>query len=746
MKRLFLAIVLLPVFASAQSGWWPGYAKSLGSVTKKLPLQNPAVGQIFKLIHADKGGVLGDEIVASGNVRATYRGYEISADAIRGNRKTQVFRLEGNGKLIGESETVTGNVIVVDFLNETFGFEDGRATLKPDRLEKKTAGDLYVKARSGAGTQADFTTEKGRFTFCDLESPHFELNYDTARILPGRRAELRQVRLEILKKTVLRIPMLVIPLNQNAPKYLPEVGQSVDEGYFVKTRISTPIRGEDYLDTRIDLMSKLGAGLGLEYNYSRPNLNGKLSAYTVTGGTKSRVISAQHQQKLGTGTLNFNTNYQVSDYLTAPGSTLWSTTGLYQLPWSNGTSRFSFTRYSNESSGFSSNNQIVGFADDHSIGGIASRIDVSMSSADSRISGGQPTKSERVDVRYGATATTRSFTAELLYQRSVPVGKSENFYSSSDVTPMLTLRTTAQQLFNAKVATFLPFSLEASVGELVNPSTTDRNKVTRVFIDFGFRRNDRRGDKLTFDWGSRIKQGIYSDDTAQYVLNYDANLNYKFARDSSISVNYGYLRGFGYTPLAIDSTGRNDAFSFDLNYKPSKTVTLSAQTGYDVFQSSVSEVPWQYVWLRSQWNPGNWLKLNASASYDTFNSAWSNLRLDADLRLGTTRLNVGARYDGLRSQWSGFNLLVDGFKTGKVSTNLLLDYNGYTKQFDSQHYQFIYNLHCTEAVFEIIDNQVGFRSGRTFAFFFRIKALPSGSGFGSGTRGQSIGGGYGFGD
>lgn len=749
-RVVLLALAFVPGLASAQSGWWPGFAKSIEKISVKkadgqLPAKNPKIGETFKLIHADKWEGRGDEVAARGHVHATYQGYEIFADAIRGSKTTRVFRLEGGGKLVGESETIVGEVIVIDFKSGNFAFEDGRATLKPDRLEKKTTGDLYIKAEGAAGNEFDFTAEKGRATFCDLDNPHFELNYDTARILPGKRAELRSVGLEILGKTVLKLPMIVVPLNRNAPKYLPEVGQSVDEGYYIKTRISTPVHGEDYIDTRIDLMSKLGAGLGLDYFYTNPNRNGKLSAYTLTGSQKSHVLSAQHQEKVGAGSLALSTNYQQSDYLTAPGSTLWNTNAMYQLPWAGGNSRLTFSQYSNKSAGFRSTNEVLGFADDHTIGGILSRFEASLNTSNSSF-GTESTRSERVDLRYGASADARSFTADLVYQRSVPVGKSENFYSSSDITPMLSLRTSAQQLFSGKNARVVPFSLEASIGELVNPTSTDQNKVTRIFFDLGFRRSEKSGEKLTLDWGSRFKQGLYSDDTAQYILNYDGNLTYNFARDSSFSVNYGYLRGFGYTPLAIDSAGRNDAFAFNLDYKPSRTVTLSAQSGYDVFQSSVSEVPWQYVWLRSQWKPGDWMNLNASASYDTFNTAWSNLRLDSEFVVGSTRLNLGARYDGLRSQWAGFNVLVDGFRLGKVRTNLLLDYNGYTKQMDSQHYQFIYNLHCAEAVFEIIDNQVGFRAGRTFAFYFRIKAVPTNTGFGSGTRGQSIGGGYGFGD
>jgi hypothetical protein len=41
-------------------------------------------------------------------------------------------------------------------------------------------------------------------------------------------------------------------------------------------------------------------------------------------------------------------------------------------------------------------------------------------------------------------------------------------------------------------------------------------------------------------------------------------------------------------------------------------------------------------------------------------------------------------------------------------------------------------------VFEFSDSRVGFRSGRQVGLFLRIKALPGGSPFGQGTRGQSL--------
>ena len=103
MRALGLALLLLcPVAGTCQVGWWPAFSRAAQSRPKRaelqLPAKNPAIGKTFKLIHADTGGLRGDEIVAKGNVRATYEGYEIYTDELQGNRKTQVFRLTGNAR------------------------------------------------------------------------------------------------------------------------------------------------------------------------------------------------------------------------------------------------------------------------------------------------------------------------------------------------------------------------------------------------------------------------------------------------------------------------------------------------------------------------------------------------------------------------------------------------------------------------------------------------------------------------
>jgi hypothetical protein len=214
----------------------------------------------------------------------------------------------------------------------------------------------------------------------------------------------------------------------------------------------------------------------------------------------------------------------------------------------------------------------------------------------------------------------------------------------------------------------------------------------------------------------------------------------------SIGIEYRQLRPFGFSPVSIDQSGRYDALAFDLSSTPAKAVSLSLQSGYDFDFPRVFGSPWRSLWLRGLWNPGPKLKVDVSANYDTVDQRWNNLRLDLLTARSPWETNLGLRYDFANASLAGISARIAGVKFGRTRLDTLLDYNGYTKRFDAQHYQLTYDLHCVEAVLEVIDNAVGFRAGRTIGLYVRIKAFPSGSMFGQGRRGQTIGGGFGFGD
>ncbi len=705
----------------------------------QLPKPNPQASQEFKILGGNLESTDGDTYVLTGAVRAQFKGYDIYADKLAFTRSTQIARLEGNGRLVGEGSEVFGDVVIVDFKNDTFQFEDGKARLSPEMLKGEAKDDVYLTAGSGGGTEANFTIRKGMFTTCDKLIPHSKFTVDSARVRPNKYVELRNARLEVLGHTIFGVPYLVIPLIEDGTRYLPDIGQSPDEGYYIKTRFSTPLPGESYFDTRVDYMTKLGPAFGLDYIYERDGLTGKIKAYTVSGADKFSTISATHQQDLGPGKLMFDANYQSHNYLTAPQSTLINTRAQYVLPWMSGNSRFSWYRVGSDRAGFSSLSQSFSFSDGHAWNkNFNTQLDANLARSESS----SGTDSERFDLRFNSRMDLRTVTADLLYQRSIPVGGTAGFSSSTDRTPMLTLKTDSRRLFGADFGRVWPLQSEFSIGELADPASG--GTLTRMDFNLGLNRTDTKGNS-SLRWSGGFKQGIYSDDTAQYVLDYSLGWSYAFGRRSKLDIGYRNHRAFGFTPLSIDRTGRNDAFSVDLSYQLVPTLLLTARSGYDVLQADRGSVPWQQLWFQSAWNPSKSIVVKTSSTYDTFSQVWSNMRLDATYNVGDMRVGFGTRYDGRRSVWGSSSLLLQGLKFGRTTFSTALDWNGYTERFEAQHYSIIYDLHEAEMVLDFIDNNVGFRSGRQIALFFRLKAFPTRSPFGSGTRGQAIGGGTGIG-
>lgn len=765
MRWTWLCLVPLCAAATAQdlsSGFGQAVktAKAAQTQDQGQPLPPPSrtTGKELKVLSAEDWRVDKNKIYLEGGVHITYEGYDIKADRVEGDTDTQVFYLSGHGHLTGHDADIKGEEIEVDFKRKVFRFRQSSAVLGPEQTGEQVKGNVIVEGDGGLGTSRNIIIKNGGITFCDRPSPHFMLKAGTTEIIPGRRAKLRDVRLQILGKTVLAIPYLVVPLSQNSERYVPEIGQSPDEGLYAKFTFGTPLRGGNYLDHKLDLMQKLGVGLGTDLVYDRSNMSGRLSAYGLIGPVGSSRFLVDHRQNLGAGTLTVGAQYQRSNYQTAPNSTTMNTRAQYVLPWGGGTSRLSYNRNSTETTGYNSVYQSWNFSDSRRFGVTTTQIDLNYNSQ--QFNSQTTSKSDRFDVRFSAQSKLGSLNADLLFQKAVSLGDSSNLYRGSDRTPLLTLKTTSELLFGKRqrapvnpdepktkpkksFTEIYPFNAQFSIGELVDAGTQDT--VTRINFDVDSRRNFWTGSPIQLTLGGRFVQGMYSDDTAQYTLNYDGRLTWKFTKDSSANLSYRRLQSFGYTPLSMDRTGSTDGLSADITHRAGKKFQLSMNTGYDILQGQRGQTPWQTVMFRTEFTPSQSFRARASTSYDTFSKLWSGFQVDTDFSALGASWVAGIRYDGRREQFAGMNFLVQGLKFGKITTSALIDFNGYTKMIESTHLSFAYDLHCTEAVLEITDNKLGFRNGRTIAFYFRIKALPTFSPFGTGRRGQAVGSGGGFG-
>lgn len=686
----------------------------------------------------------GSRIRATGGVHAIYRGYDLFGSELEGDTRENVFTLRGNVKVIGKDAVVTGQTVTVNFNDDSFRAIDGDAQLRPEFVRGRILDDLYVRGGESYGTQREMWGRHCEITTCSLDHPHFHFDSDSANLRPGKRIILRDVRLKVLDRELLRLPYLAVPLDDRSDRYTPEVGQSPDEGYFAKFKIPVALRGNDnLLIARLDYFTKLGSGLGADYFYESRMMQGYLKAYGLVGSRRTFAIDQNHDMRLADGlTFNFSNNYQRANYLTAPeNTTLSSRLALNWLQRGGASTALNFYRTSNESADFRSIFQTLALTDNRTFGRFTrTSLDITFSDNLSSFTGGEGVTRSQLDVRFRGTHDMAKATAELEYQRSIPIGSTTNFFGTPDRTPVLTLKSDAAKLLGRRWADELPAQLEVSIGEYGNPVAGDGpERISRGSLELGVSRPDRAQRRYGLDMDFRYRQGIYSDDTAQYTLGYNAAARYRLGRRTGLNLRYSLLESHGYSPLQFDRYGRTNLASADLSFEPVRRVLIGAQTGYDFIQEELGQTAWQSIGTRLEWTPTDSIQFRALSLYDTFNRAWSNVRLDFAWKAGGTFVAAGARYDGIRHTWGNVNFYVDGFKMGRLKTSALFVYNGYLKQFEARHYSLTYDLHCAEAIFQVIDTPIGFRPGTQFGFFLRLKALPFNTPFGLGRSGQSFG-------
>lgn len=679
----------------------------------------------FKVLKAGEFNREGDTFKASGGVHFQFRDYDVKADAVDGDLATEIFELEGNIHVVGKDLDVKGESGTLRAKEREVAFRNARGSLGPQLIKNGLSDNIYIRG-SGEGSEQQYTLTDSGCTTCSLDHPHWELRARTIQVIPNERLVLRGVGVRILGRTRLSLPYVSLPLDRDLPRYLPEFGQSADEGVFVKTRFGLDTRGTDLLDARVDLLSRLGLGLGTELKYAL----GSAALYGIFGPNQSLVGNIDHRQKVlgAEGTLNLN--YSQRNYLTAPDSTtLSSRAGLQWRPL-----RVNFNRSTSQTGTFRSESQTVSVAAQPRLAGWQMSVDGALQSSLSRSTNSDFRTDRSVfDLRLRGNRSFRSVDADFLYSRSIPISEINNFFNAGDQTPLLTMNSNSGRLLGGKSRWPLTFS----VGELSDP--VRRSPLSRMSFETSAPNQTVKSGRATLNTSGRFRQNLYSDDTAQFLLGYDAGLAYQTTGVDSLRINYRYLRAQGFAPLSGDRTGRSDALSVDFATKLPNDLSLTAGTGYDFLDRSGKVTPWQTLITRVEWNRDPTTSARLFMTYDPVQQVWQSLRFDTRFTgAGDSRFAVGLRYDGTRSRLGSAALLAENVRFGKLTLNALLNYNGFTKRLDSHQYEAIWDMHCSEAILTWQENRTGFRNGRTINFTIRLKAFPFGSNFGTGTRGQSV--------
>ncbi|BCW95777.1 MAG: hypothetical protein WHS44_07515 [Fimbriimonadales bacterium] len=667
------------------------------------------------------------------SITARWREYLLESARFEGRTRDAEYRFFEGVRLTSERLRAQGDSLSLNTRTRRWTLLQGRAELTPAFTENRLSESLHLQGAQIEGEENRIHAELCTATTCGLEHPHFHWSARTLEATPGARAVLREVRLSILGRTVLRLPYVVVPLREGDSSPLPDAGYTEEEGFYLRYALAYLLAQGAVGSARFDLMQKRGLGINLQQQYARGDLNLYLLR-DLRQRADSLTGRWQQAQPLGALQTRWNAEYRRNSYLLFGDNTAWSLRTDWTLPAPSGQTGLSLAESRNRTGAFENINRTLALQDTRRIGRLQSNLSGEYLEFENLFNDtrtGNRQWNLRANLRYGLA---REASLQLDFERFAPVGESSVF-GGLERLPELSL------LASGRALGAPDSQLRLSVGRFAEGFQT---RLTRERYAFEWQGRAGRPPRDTetrpsLAWNYRFRQTFYSDDTAQYLLQSALEQRTPLSARSSISLRWNYLRPYGYSPLGLDRTGVYNLLSGELRLSFGGGWTLGAQTSYDLLALEGGRDPWSLLNLNLEYAPAEWLRGRLQLRYDPNRERWRSLQTDLLWRFGDSQLALAARYDPERARWGSVFLRVDALKWGRSRISFLTQYNGYLNRFESRQALWVYDLHCAELEVRYIDNPFGFRRDTGLQVFVRLKALPSFSRFGFGQLGQPAG-------
>jgi len=732
---LHLLIALMPTFAQ---------------VDESVPTVQPSETASRKVerIDIERFGTL--FLDAQNNLRATdilarWREYTIQAQGVEGNLDRGEYLFKGGVLLEGGGVDAKGEMLRLNVRQRRWQLEGAGADLLPEFLKFQLRGAVRLFGQQLEGEQQEAHLQQGEMTTCLLEHPHYHFSAGRVDVVVDKRLVARDVSLSALGRRLFTIPTLVVPLDRRLSRgTLPQVGQSVEEGYYLKTALGY-LLGDNAGTARIDLMQKKGIGLGIDQQYLLGGAAGLLSLYYLNDrnrGTRSVTAQLRHEQKLLGFDARLTGDLRSGSYLYYADTRASSWQLSLSRAWSGGNLSI-LTRLSQQSS--------AGYVSDTAVNSLrwnqrwGTRASLTFSTDLSRFRSlsGRQVRSQQEQLTTQATLSgdAGKFDWNLSFNRVVPVGGQLGgfYFGGLEKTPELLLSTTDRRLFGRD------FGLQMQLGLGSFRELPQGQPIQRLLFEARWNPSLPAGDSTSLTYSGLFRQVFTSDGTAQYILQGNATWQLRYAQNSRWYMEYRYLRPYGFTPLRTEYTGSINFASSGLEWNASRVFSLRAYTGYDLFARQRGSRPWQPLNLGIQWQPTDMWSLNVQSTLNLNEGQWNYLRAYLRARSEAFSMNFNTVYDPIRRQWANASLWLDTQVFGlPLRVQTYLTYNGYAKRFEGRQLLLTWDLHCWELIVGYIDNPLGFRADREVVLRLRIKAFPEAQRFGVGQFGQLLetGGGW----
>ena len=716
-------------------GWWPALGLLLAAACAAqdaVPLPEPGD---FIQFEADALRVEADNrVTARGNVRAKFRDLTLASERAETNAAGTEATFQGSVALTTAGASVRGEYLRLDLVAREWKLGNARSDLTQEFLKGNAEAPIYVRGASLAGTEEEVIAAMGSVTTCDRPRPHYLLSAREILVFPRERIVARGVSFDVLGRTAAKLASVNIPLNRVGDRsvLLPQVGQTVEEGSYLKLGYNYAASKTNSGLFKLDLMSRKGIGQGLEHNWRYGEARGLASVYRLQDrnlGETTTLGRLSHAQKIGGVSTDLLLDYRGHSYQFAPETTSLRS----ELNLSRSGSRTSTT---------------MSVRDDVITGsGNFSTFDTSLEH-DVRLNGksrvglraeysrfafpGQPTADSvlesRVDYRHSGSRYDWGLVAN---DQSVLTGQSR--FAGIERLPELSFQTDSYRFANRKVFG-TPARLSFAAGRYrEEPTNVETERAVLELRSNTRRRTLGRGLRMDAELGFR--QAFYGDNTAQYVLQADTDVTRSLGGESALRLSYRFWQPRGFSPFRFDFVGDYNLLQFGLDVRRGERFRLSVMGGRDFTQKLYK---YQDLSLHAVYSPTERLYLYTSTAYDVNRSRWrpvtNQLRIRGSRGL---RLDLGTRYDVRQGQLDLARGQVDLPIGGKWRVQALAGWNGYRNDFDYRSVMVTRDLHCWDASLLWVDRE-GSYAERGVRLILRLKAFPVYDQFGVGQFGEML--------
>ena len=673
----------------------------------------------------------------SGNVTARYRDMLVTAEKGQVDYKTNLAVFEGNVVFRLGIQEARGERIEINIQSLDWSVAPAKTTITPEFAKGNLRAPVFASAQRMAGIRDRQASVFGSvLTTCDLPHEHYDITAESATVLPNDKIIFRNAKFIALGHRIITLPRLAVPIKEitRNPSLIPRVGNSAEEGNYLKLGYTVAASKSNMTFLNADLMQRKGFGVGLQDYYKTGGGYGGLYLYAINDRNINQTTLTgrfNHSQRLGDIVVDLSSNLRSNSYLYAPRSK--SLDNRLSFTRNVGGAVTSLTLGQSISSVFQRTVNLTGNLrhrqDFDSRTYLNASFDYTGYTAQSRTRArlvSQTLFSKRGD----------KFDWDLSAQKLTDLSD-EAFVGKGRFGGIERLPEVSISSDTARLGHILPFNMPGrmrfSYGRFAELPASEKD---RALLDIS-----APGSQfpLSSTWsglvGAGFKQFAYGDNTAQYSIDADAQLSKKFGETSTFALTYRYQRPRGYTPFRFDYVGRYNIINASLDLANSDRFKMSVIGGYNFEQK---QFPWQDSVLRFSYQPTKSVLLYTATGYDFNRSQWRQVINQVRIRAGETfKLDLGSRYDPLSSRLAVLRGSLDTPVGAKNHVQAIAGWNGLTNSFDYRSVKITRDLHCWEASIIFVD-QGGFYNNRGVYFNVRIKAFPLLDSFGMGNFGQAL--------